>query len=582
MNDTKKKCKPDTVLSLESNGIRRSRRRKHIMYTEDQEKVDPSPTKVASPSLGGREKRSCTAYKIKSVTNDPAHQNREELRHMSRWIEMIIKEKWPLSSVEDEAYRDKIGFSKDIVLQRREVTKVILAMNQLVISKVGSEIKAATRGAIIHSERIESKKYAVGIVASYMVGTKMIRTLIALGEVEELASFAKSDTRNDATLTADSIAEKHAQYIQQQVFSNRYAINRKELQTWLVCQTAITCNAIVKVASLLGVPHVDCHSQLLDKQVKLMFEQTKGATFGVGQLVSEVKEAIKTVEESESSPDELRTFLRTDKEDPMVWTSAATMIAKFNARKSDILRAVHRKDEKMIARCNSLVNSDRATKQAQRMLQNLKFIQQRLKTKGHSLSSCRENIKCLLNYAKAHNQDIESHWFDHKLGTTYIHPSFQNLKDVHFLSGVCKIQRREFVLLNDVEKTACHQMKIPKMTKSQADETGDFKAFVCGSERGSRDKSGRTSIERVEIEYLDCDFICGSASEMEQIWSDARHYKAAQDDVISGALFEAIMMLRYNWRLWDASTVVDAVEYVKSNPSDVEHVQKSKKRKQAI
>ncbi|CAJ1956327.1 unnamed protein product [Cylindrotheca closterium] len=588
----KKSPKADAIRSSESStGVRRSRRRKHIMYIqqrdEQEDQAKSSPTKVQStnkPSTGNRS-RSTTTTKIQSTPNDPERQKREEIRHMSRWIEMIIKEGWPLSSVDDEAYRDKIGLSSDITLQQNQVAEVILAMNQLVMKKIGSEMKAARRGAILHSEGIESSRYIVGIVASYMVGPKVTQTLLALGEVHELRSVVKRcSTRQDTTMTADSIAEKHARYIQQQVFSDRYDFNSRELQKWLVCQTAITCNAITKVASLLGIPHVDCQSQLLDKQVKQMLERTKGTTFGVGQLISEVREVIKTAQESKYSSDELRNFLRIldDKEEG--WSSGATMIAKFHAKKSDILKAVQHEDEKIIVRCNSLINSDRATKQAQKMLQNLKFIQRRLTTKGHPLSSCREDIQSLLDYADAHSHDIESQWFDHKLGTKYIHPLSKKLKDVNFISGVCKIQRKKFALLNDVETTACQQLKRPTMAASPVGRADDFKAFVCRKERQaslpSRDNISLRSIYHLEEEYSDCDFIIGSSSEMEKVWSDARQHKAAQDDTISVALFEAIMMLRYNWRLWDASTVGDAVEYVKSNTSD-EQGQKSKKRRYA-
>ena len=62
--------------------------------------------------------------------------------------------------------------------------------------------------------------------------------------------------------------------------------------------------------------------------------------------------------------------------------------------------------------------------------------------------------------------------------------------------------------------------------------------------------------------------ILGSASEVERVWSSAGHIMTKDCSSMSPIVFEAIMYLKYNRRLWDLSDVVEANKRRKKQSKD--------------
>ena len=59
--------------------------------------------------------------------------------------------------------------------------------------------------------------------------------------------------------------------------------------------------------------------------------------------------------------------------------------------------------------------------------------------------------------------------------------------------------------------------------------------------------------------YVNCDFIFGSCAEVERLWSIAKFILTSErKGNMSPFLFEAIVFLKMNQRLWDLSDVVSA------------------------
>ena len=57
---------------------------------------------------------------------------------------------------------------------------------------------------------------------------------------------------------------------------------------------------------------------------------------------------------------------------------------------------------------------------------------------------------------------------------------------------------------------------------------------------------------------MDCDFILGSAAEVERLWSIANHVLTDERKKTSPLMLEALLFLRVNIRLWDIHTVKQA------------------------
>ena len=59
--------------------------------------------------------------------------------------------------------------------------------------------------------------------------------------------------------------------------------------------------------------------------------------------------------------------------------------------------------------------------------------------------------------------------------------------------------------------------------------------------------------------YIDCNFIFGSAAQVEQMWSQAKYILSQQRSRMSPRLFETILYLKINDRFWDNNTVQEAI-----------------------
>ena len=65
-------------------------------------------------------------------------------------------------------------------------------------------------------------------------------------------------------------AETHAEHIR-----NIFRYYNLDVEEWAVCQTADNCSVNLKVADLLGIPHVACKNHLLNLEVNEMVKQNR-------------------------------------------------------------------------------------------------------------------------------------------------------------------------------------------------------------------------------------------------------------------------------------------------------------------
>jgi len=64
-------------------------------------------------------------------------------------------------------------------------------------------------------------------------------------------------------------------------------------------------------------------------------------------------------------------------------------------------------------------------------------------------------------------------------------------------------------------------------------------------------------------EYVNSDFIIGSAAEAERLWSEARNVLTAIRSSMAPATFKAIMLLKKNPTFWDGKLTARAYNIVK-------------------
>lgn len=133
--------------------------------------------------------------------------------------------------------------------------------------------------------------------------------------------------------------------------------------------------------------------------------------------------------------------------------------------------------------------------------------------------------------------------------------------DPCFQSGVCKIQRGQWRLLTDDEVEACESLLKGNVSRSDSESTQE--AIPGSPDLETRLQRISENIAQAANEpdspYIDCNFIFGSAAQVEQMWSQAKYILSQQRSRMSPILFETILYLKINDRFWDKKTVHEAI-----------------------
>ena len=65
--------------------------------------------------------------------------------------------------------------------------------------------------------------------------------------------------------------------------------------------------------------------------------------------------------------------------------------------------------------------------------------------------------------------------------------------------------------------------------------------------------------------YKNVDFICGSAAEVERLWSIAKYILTDNRSRMTPAMFESLLFLKTNEEYWDMSMVMEAYTRVRND-----------------
>ena len=149
---------------------------------------------------------------------------------------------------------------------------------------------------------------------------------------------------------------------------------------------------------------------------------------------------------------------------------------------------------------------------------------------------------------------FRSHFTVHKALTSYAalcpDPCFQN--------GVCKIQQGQWRTLTNAETEACEPLL--KGNVGSIDSEIDQDTTPASPDLDMRLKRiCEKTPNHLDSPYIDCNFIFGSAAQVEQMWSQAKYILSQQRSRMTPLLFETILYLKINDRFWDMNTVKEAI-----------------------
>ena len=141
------------------------------------------------------------------------------------------------------------------------------------------------------------------------------------------------------------------------------------------------------------------------------------------------------------------------------------------------------------------------------------------------------------------------------LGVSKIEPTSDLMTDIHFESGVCKIQTNVAHLLINDEKDACEALLII----DQAAAIQDKNRGSDGDDDGFDDALNEAiSNNNDDATYHNCDFILGSVAEVERLWSLCKYVFTDIRQALTPETFEAIIFLKVNKDYWNQDVVTRA------------------------
>lgn len=194
-----------------------------------------------------------------------------------------------------------------------------------------------------------------------------------------------------------------------------------------------------------------------------------------------------------------------------------------------------------------------------RHLQQINMVTEELQTRKLSLSHCQNALDLLVEDVQSGFSNPDSVFYRCFLKNQYISNDAEILQDRQFESGVCKIQDGRTAAMSRAEKIACQRLLLP------IQESEDEASVTANSVSDYKSRLDRRKRRKIAADscYRNCDFILGSVAEIERLWSIADIILADTRSRTTPELFEAILFLRVNSRLWDLDLVKEAIEFSK-------------------
>jgi hypothetical protein len=137
--------------------------------------------------------------------------------------------------------------------------------------------------------------------------------------------------------------------------------------------------------------------------------------------------------------------------------------------------------------------------------------------------------------------------------------------DASLVRAIIKVQSNKEVHLTDIEASALKPWKLGgAVNVGDEDEQSNLdEPILSALEQMNRDRKRQADIVEADLHKSAYDpaikhCVLGSAAEVERVWSMAGHVLTEHRSSLSPYVFELIMYLKYNSRLWGLKDVVNA------------------------
>jgi hypothetical protein len=333
----------------------------------------------------------------------------------------------------------------------------------------------------------------------------------------------------------------------------------------------------VRLSRLQGMPHVGCKNHLL----AVDFNDTIKENDGLGAMFEHVNATMVAVKNSLKNTAVLRllTPLHVLKDYDIRWTAKDTMLNRYVKLHPKLVEvASHPASTLVFDDSTTFLNK---TRKACGWMKQVNVVTTEMQRDCISLAECDKMLEALHDVIRSykdqpamigtrvnvyHNCPFQVH----KARSTYT--GTQLNPDLPFVMGVIKIQNGHWRNLNNGEKLACATLLKVNVMPAAAPGTPEHGIDSDAVEDSPMNMRARINRQQQQAAsgidqqnpYVNCNFIFGSTAAVERLWSVAKGILTCQRSSMTPMMFETLLFLRTNSRLWDRTLILTAIKRTRS------------------
>ncbi len=354
-------------------------------------------------------------------------------------------------------------------------------------------------------------------------------------------------------------AETHKKFFED-TFSQYY---KKDLLTWNKASICDNTSTNLRIARLLGNPHVGCCNHKLNLDVELMVansDDLKNCVSSVHNTMASAKMKLKNAALLRNLT-ELKPVL----ENKTRWSGKFLMFERFIKLRDCLVEIADSEDSDglFLDRSNRFLGQCIKYKA---MLNEINVVTKHLQTDCITLQECRFALDDLNTQITVNRTNPTSVFYSCTFTNRKSGPESALSPDRHFELGVAKIQGGDWKMLTALQRNACKSLlktSVEAVAVAEYDSEDPTKPAATLSPVAMKDRLQRR-LEQPDnscggCPYVNCDFIFGSSAKVERLWSRAVYILTNQRKRMTPMLFEALLFLQANRRFWDLNLVAQAI-----------------------
>eukprot|EP00171_Calliarthron_tuberculosum_P023317 IDg23317t1 len=447
---------------------------------------------------------------------------------LAAYVRWIVMRNRPLREIQDTEFR---RISRHTVhISKETLEDVLFKLVELVEKRIAHEMNG-TRGALLYDGWSSNGTHYIGVFASYCSQISATsnhcptsipvtrQTLISAAPMAQVLLQAEND---DDEYSSSDEATKFNSETHLKFFGDILEFYGQKFNQWCVALISDNTSTNKRVSALSGIPMVGCCSHKLNLEVKEMIRHHAD----LSRTIDAVHDTMKAAKSKLKNAAVLRnlTDLRPIMNNVTRWSSTFEMLRRFGRIHDELIVASQNEESDIPIDC-SVQFANKTVKYCS-MLKEINHVTKRLQTRAYTLASCRADLDTLIEVVSQAKNNPMSPFYGCRLGEKYISNTSSIVADKYFEMGVVKIQMGKSIELTGREKSTAFAKK------RKMENTGD--------------------------EYVNCDFILGSIAEVERLWSVSKHILCVQRRGMTPQMFEALLFLKFNERLWDDQLVAQA------------------------